>query len=697
MKVLNIYFFIFALIIIIFSIYNLFSNNVENYVNYDTNQYQENCVDYINSKNWSVDYGLSFPNTEEGNLLSQSFMKDRMDVISGLTTVKSPQYSIWGQQFVYSDACLLQKENLKLYDAKIDTCNIQGKSLSKDSINDFGRKAVLTNNVKLYTPKEFASVSTLNVSTMKPKKGCLIDTRDKDRFFKLIDELVAVKKFDRDNIINLKEVEKNKSDHNFTQGQELNKQQQQQIANLNSYVNKIELTEQCRNITIAPSDIGNGSLEALNNQDISCSQNEVLQKVQLNTTTIPYINVRYHTTRKNAFLISNKDPKAFEFLSFLKINPTATFRITNLLSVADSQIDKCSDWGCTCQGFSDKFRTGHNQGWGHCPTDGTGQWWIDHGCTTTPSIEESPCKPWGCTCQGMSDLYGTWHNVTWGDALYDHIAQQWWGVNSCNTKPDMDGELCKPWGCTCQGITDKYKTRHNITWGKATDKIKNWWMQHACHTGNITELIYDPVHVYSFNGVEEFTNEFTWVIYSGGQELLPEQCVANIDVIIGDGKKLFHNARCCSINTNIGDNVRFKIKSNDNETTKINPRITSNIWDARSLYSQSDTIQSGPKCNNNLLNKYKIESDTIQKKFNYKYSCSDIENDIIKTNPNKNIDITCSKHYTEPSNIINGKTTEMRNMNIECPPKSYISDIKLNKNGDSYRTEYTCCAPTMQH
>jgi hypothetical protein len=624
-------------------------------------------------------------------------MKDRLDIISGLTTVKSPQYSIWGQQYAYSDACLLHKENLKLYDAQIDTCNIQGKSLSKENINDFGRKAILTNNVKLYTPNEFGEVATLNVSTMKPKNGCLIDTRDKDKFFKLIDELVSIKKFNRENVINIMEAEKNKSDKNYIQLQQLNKEQQQKNNDLNSLINKIDLVEKCRNITTAPSDIGNGSLDYLANQDITCAPNEVLQKVQLNTTTMPYLNIKYNVTKKNAFLISKKDPKAVEFASFLKLNPSVKFRITSLVKIDDSQINKCSDWGCTCQGFSDKFRTGHNKGWGHSPNDGTRKWWTDNRCTTTPSTEESPCKRWGCTCQGMSDLYGVSHNITWGDADDNHIARKWWLTNGCKTKPDFNGELCKPWGCTCQGITDKYKVRHNITWGKATGMIKNWWNSRSCNTSNITELVYDPSQIYSFNGIEEFNNEFSWITYSDGQSLLPEHCVGNFEVIIGDGKKLFYTSRCCSINTNIGDNVRFKINSNNNQTTKINSKITSNIWDARSLYSESDTIQSGPQCKNNLLNKYKLVTDTSQKKFNYNYSCSDIQNDIIKTNPNKNIQITCSKYYTEPSNITSGKTTEMNNMNIECPPKSYLSDIKLTKNGDTYRTEYLCCAPTMQH
>jgi hypothetical protein len=710
MKTINICLFIFTILIIIFSIYNNLINSREKYVNYHASKIQENCLDYIATKKWSVDYGLNYSEDEAGTVLKEKHMKDRLGVISELTTVKSPQYSILETQYAYSDACLLQKANLNLYDTSIDTCMIKGKALSKDNINKFGRKNIINKNVQLYTPDKFAKVATLDVSNMIPNKGCIIDTRNKDDFFKLIDELVSIKKFEKENIINVMEAEKNKGNQNYVLEKKITKEQQDKINELNTFINKTEILEKCRNITTSPTDNGNGSLDYLSNHHITCAPNEVLQKVKLSTTSIPYKNIRYHKTKNNAFLLSNKDPKASELLNFLKVNPTAKFRIINLTRVDDSRINKCTEWGCTCQGFSDKFRTGHNQGWGHCPNDGTGQWWINNKCTTVPITEETPCNPWGCTCQGMSDLYGTWAGKSWGDALNDHLAQKWWVDNKCNTKPNYN-ELCKPWGCTCQGVTDKYKTRHNITWGKATDMIKKWWIGNSCNSRNVTEIIYDSTQLYSFAGVEELNNQFSWITYAdiskkieptGNmscqtpiQNLLPAHCVADFEVIIGNGEKIFYSSRCCSINTNIGDNVRFAMKSNNNQTTKINPKITSNIWDARSLYSESNTIKSGPKCSNNLLNGYRFVKNANPKTFNYNYSCSDIENDILKINPNKKITKTCSKHFTEPSKIINGKTTEMTNMNIECPPKSYISDIKLNKNGDTYRTEYMCCKPTI--
>ena len=44
---------------------------------------------------------------------------------------------------------------------------------------------------------------------------------------------------------------------------------------------------------------------------------------------------------------------------------------------------ECASWLCECQGFSDAFDTGHQNGWGRA--QGTQrQWWMQHKCETFP-------------------------------------------------------------------------------------------------------------------------------------------------------------------------------------------------------------------------------------------------------------------------------------------------------------------------
>ena len=702
MKSFNITFIFLSLIIILICILNIFLGikKGEGYVNYDPDEVQENCLDYIKTKNWEIDYGMNYKDDEMNQLEKQKHIKDRLEVIAELTTVKTPRYSIWGQKFLYGDACILQKENLKLYNTDKDSCNIQNKVLSNNTINEFGRKMIYNNNIKLYTAKEFSKVTDFDEERMTPKDGCLIDTRDKNNFFKMIDNLISIKKFERDNQINMYEVEKNQALKSLENEKESNKAGTDKINDLNSYLNKVDLVDSCRNITTKPVIHNDGDLKELDKHDISCSPNEVLQQVKLNATTIPFKKIRYHSTRENGFLISKKDEHSMKLVNFLKVNPSVKFVITKLDMVDSSQEDICTDWGCTCQGFSDKFRTRPGD-WANAPVVDyyplTPQqaWWIQNSCSTSPSTQESPCTPYGCTCQGMSDYFGTWQNVGWGYAAWSYIAQQWWGDNKCQTKPDYEGNFCKPWGCTCQGITDKYKTRHGITWGSAPGPARWWWGQKGCHTGNINPLIYDSSQIYSFNKLEEF-GDFTWITYSGGQPILTEQCIADINVMIGDGKKIFYTARCCTINTNIGDNARFAQVSNE-ESTKIRPTKNGDKWSTLSLYNENDNVITGPaSCKDNkLVNSFKLVSNPSD--FNYKYTCSDIQNDIVKSKPNKTINWDCSTYYSEPNNMALGKTIDMQDMAIECPYQSYLNDIKLEKNGSAYRMKYKCCKPIMQH
>jgi hypothetical protein len=704
MKPLNIIFVSLCIIIILLCIINILYNVKEGFLSpsFDPNAIQENCLDYITYKNWEIDYGMSYKNTEIDQLTKQKHIKDRLEIISGLTTLKVSKYSVLGQQYLYGDACVLQKENLKLYNTDNNSCNIENKVLSDNNINEFGRKNINNENINLYTPDAFSKITSFDSSKMNPNDGCFVDTRNKDNFFKMIDNLISTKKFERDNQINLYEVDKNKALKDLSSEKEINKIGTDKINELNSYLDKITLIDSCRNITTSLTPNNDGDLKALDQHDVSCNPDEVLQQVKFNSTTIPFKQIRYHSTKNNAFLISTKDVNAIKFVEFLKTNPTAKFKITNLSLVSSTEANICSDWGCTCQGFSDKFKTYPGQ-WQNAPVDPWGQhppeqsFWENNRCTTHPKKDGSSCDLWGCTCQGFSDTYGTRAWVGWGYAVWNSIGQQWWNDNKCLTAPDYDGNMCKPWGCTCQGMTDKYKTINGVTWGLAPGVAKWWWIGHGCRTGTISNLIYDSTQIYAFTSVEQFNNDFMWINYSGGQLLLPEQCFADIDVIIGDGKKIFYTARCCNINTNIGDNARF-VQVSTKESTKIKPTPLANKWNAISLFNDNNNVITGPvQCDDKLANQFKFTSYPNDNNFNYKFTCSDIQNDIVKSKPNKNITWDCSTNYTDQNNMTSGRTMSMQDMDVQCREGSYISDIKMKKNGKAYRMEYKCCKPIIGH
>merc|ERR1719433_505377 len=88
------------------------------------------------------------------------------------------------------------------------------------------------------------------------------------------------------------------------------------------------------------------------------------------------------------------------------------------------------------------------------------------------------CVDWGCTCQGMSDTYETNAGVTWGRA--PQHARDWWIENGCSTYPD---NACVGWGCTCQGMSDTFGTDAGKTWGSAhRQEWRTWWIVKGCNT-----------------------------------------------------------------------------------------------------------------------------------------------------------------------------------------------------------------------
>ena len=87
-------------------------------------------------------------------------------------------------------------------------------------------------------------------------------------------------------------------------------------------------------------------------------------------------------------------------------------------------------------------------------------------------------------CQSLSDKYGTNYGYSWGTAGPPQRA--WWKKHNCSTRPVLGGEQDKmqgkSFGNLCQGMSDKYKTSHGVSWGTAGLKERGWWVNHQCKT-----------------------------------------------------------------------------------------------------------------------------------------------------------------------------------------------------------------------
>lgn len=192
---------------------------------YDPNQIDENCINYIGDiKNWKLDFGLPEGTNDTERRLREEKIKRRSEIISLFTTMKSPVYSIFGQQYFYSDACVIPKNNMTVINMPDDTCKLEGNFIkesditetvigieqSEDYKNKYGsagieyleeykKKYIVPDKIKIYTPDLFRNITSLNENDMKPNKGCIIPTRTPEEFFNFIDRIAAMRYFNDDN------------------------------------------------------------------------------------------------------------------------------------------------------------------------------------------------------------------------------------------------------------------------------------------------------------------------------------------------------------------------------------------------------------------------------------------------------------------------------------------------------------------
>lgn len=419
---------------------------------YDPNEITENCLNYvIAQKGWKLDYGIPAPTNEQEQEAKQKRVAQRNDIISQFQAVKSPAYSIWGQKFFYSDACMLRPESLPQFDADRATCSIEGKVLSDTTVNNYGRKDVVKKTVKLDTPESFRNITKLNEKNMEPSDGCILDTHNKDTFFRKIDEIASMKNFFEDNKMNLLEEDNKRINEKVEIEKRQKEQAQNEVSRLQPYLNTSYLVEKCRDLNTQPNDWGGGSLNYLDRHDVRCNDNEVLQRARLTT----------------------------------------------------------------------------------------------------------------------------------------------------------------------------------------------------------------------------------------------------------DGRSIFYNMRCCSIGTNVGENARFHTVE-DKTTPNIDVSKTRRGWDARSLYKY--TTQTTPKCDgaNKYLNGFRFNSRYNPDQYNYSYTCSDVDNDLVKIKPNKKIDHYCQDRWTPYRHFGNGTYTDLFHADMWCPAGSYLSDWKLvqddrRRRHHGFLVNYKCCSPWMRN
>jgi hypothetical protein len=204
-----------------------------------------------------------------------------------------------------------------------------------------------------------------------------------------------------------------------------------------------------------------------------------------------------------------------------------------------------------CQKASEIFGITANVTWGFAPAE-VQDWWKATSCQTSPLLPETSCERaadtynmdgqsfWGTAppyirswwtmsgCQAKRRVYGEclaaanfWGikaNVTWGAAPAQ--TRTWWtSVNCQDTARSSTAYVCQDvanaygivagqsmggapaevqtWfnqnGCTasatCQGVSEVFATRANVTWGSAGAPaspvptfIQNWWINHGCQT-----------------------------------------------------------------------------------------------------------------------------------------------------------------------------------------------------------------------
>ena len=256
----------------------------ESTVLYDPGEVTENCLKYVVAdKGWKLDYGIPAPTSEQEQEARRKKIEQRTDVISQFQAIKSPAYSIWGQKFHYSDACMLRPESMMQFDADKGVCSIEGKVLADTTVNKYGRKDVLKKKVQLDTPETFRSVTKLNEQQMEPNDGCILSTTEKEEFFRKVDEIAAIKTFEEDNKVNLLLEENNRVAEKVALEQEQKIQAQNEVSRLQTYLNNATLVEKCRDVNTQPNNWGGGSFNYLDRHDVRCNDNEVLQRAKLST------------------------------------------------------------------------------------------------------------------------------------------------------------------------------------------------------------------------------------------------------------------------------------------------------------------------------------------------------------------------------------------------------------------------------
>ena len=139
----------------------------------------------------------------------------------------------------------------------------------------------------------------------------------------------------------------------------------------------------------------------------------------------------------------------------------------------------CDRWGCSCQGFSNHFRTGNGH-WGRVLNNWKGstrdlqlnrQWWLDQHCETTPGPAEIQPAPGDRAIDVLPKLASPFLVGPGGRAAARLTSDQ---PGNCSTDPTTVT-------CTCQGISDLHRTTEYGP-GTAGPLEMSFWRANGCDT-----------------------------------------------------------------------------------------------------------------------------------------------------------------------------------------------------------------------
>ena len=177
------------------------------------------------------------------------------------------------------------------------------------------------------------------------------------------------------------------------------------------------------------------------------------------------------------YCINLKVPSATLLLLLLLAGPERA------LAASAGTKAQCKQWACTCQGFSDLYRTRTHQ-WVNAPKEPENirHWWVSRRCETSPRDDEQTAA--GGSRQGGSGGGGGGDGpgARGGDSPEQaNVTTTLANDTIISFRSQAAERSCAPWYCTCQGFSQLYDTQPG-RWGTSPPTLREWWLTEGCNT-----------------------------------------------------------------------------------------------------------------------------------------------------------------------------------------------------------------------